>query len=34
VTRDVWLGTLVHAVVLAALWVMVRRRFLFRLVPR
>ncbi len=33
-TSNVWLGTLTHAVILAVLWLMVRRRFLFRLVPR
>lgn len=30
---SVWQGTLVHTVVLALLWVMVRRRFLFKVIP-
>ena len=33
-TSNVWLGTLTHTVVLALLWIMVRRRFLFAVVPR
>jgi hypothetical protein len=33
-TRDIWLGTLTHTVVLALLWSMVRTRFLFKVVPR
>jgi hypothetical protein len=32
-THSVWLGTLTHTVVLAALWAMVRTRFLFKVVP-
>ncbi|WP_308216858.1 OpgC domain-containing protein [Kocuria flava] len=31
---DVWLNTAAYAVVLALLWLMVRTRFLFRLIPR
>ena len=31
---DPWLGTLTHTVVLALLWLMVRTRFLFKVVPR
>jgi hypothetical protein len=30
----VWLNTAAYVVVLGLLWVMVRTRFLFRLVPR
>lgn len=30
----IWLNTLAYTLVLAALWVMVRRRFLFRIIPR
>ena len=33
-TSSVLLGTLTHAAVLAAFWLMVRKRFLFRVVPR
>jgi hypothetical protein len=33
-TDDVWLGTLTHTVVLGLLWLMVRTRFLFKVVPR
>jgi hypothetical protein len=32
-TDAIWLGTLTHTLVLAALWFMVRTRFLFRVVP-
>jgi hypothetical protein len=32
--ENIWLNTAAHAVVLAVLWLMVRRRFLFRVVPR
>jgi hypothetical protein len=31
---DVWLNTVAYAVILALLWVMVRTRFLFRIIPR
>ena len=33
-TANVWLGTLTHTLVLGVLWLMVRKRFLFSVVPR
>lgn len=32
--EDFWVGTLVHTVVVLAIWAMVRRRVLFRVIPR
>ncbi|WP_309076447.1 OpgC domain-containing protein, partial [Paenarthrobacter sp.] len=32
--EDIWLNTAAYLVILALLWVMVRTRFLFRVIPR
>lgn len=33
-TGDLWINTFAHTIMLMALWVMVKTRFLFRWIPR